>query len=68
LCANQLKQHDPGAAAMGKYKENPKYTVLSLRISEEEKLALEKITRRSRKTISSLMREAMQLYCPEFKK
>jgi predicted DNA-binding protein len=53
---------------MGKYKESPKYSVVSLRVSEEEKLALEEITKRSSKTISCLMREAMQLYHPEFKK
>ena len=53
---------------MGKYKEHPKYTVVSLRVSEEEKRVLQEITRRSRKTISSLMREAMQLYYPKFKK
>ena len=53
---------------MGKYKESPKYTVGSLRVSEEEKLALEELTRGSNTTISGLMREAMQLYCPQFKK
>lgn len=53
---------------MGKYKQHPKYTVVSLRVSEEEKKELQEITRSSRKTISGLMREAMQLYCPSFKK
>ena len=52
----------------GGYKEHPKYTVVSLRVSEEEKRQLQEITRRSRKTISALMREAMQLYCPTFGK
>ena len=49
---------------MGKYKENAKYNVVSMRISDEEKLALEEITRHSRKSISKLMREAMLLYSP----
>jgi len=47
---------------MGKSKENPKHTVVSLRVSAEEKEALEEISRQSRISISNLMREAMQLY------
>jgi predicted transcriptional regulator len=47
---------------MGKSKENPKHTVVSLRISEDEKRALEEISRKSHTSISDLMREAMQLY------
>jgi predicted DNA-binding protein len=49
---------------MGKYKDNPKYNVVSMRISDEEKLALEEMTRRSSKSISRLMREAILLYSP----
>jgi hypothetical protein len=49
---------------MGKYKENPKYNVVSMRISDDEKLALEEMTRRSSKSISRLMREAILLYSP----
>ena len=49
---------------MGKYKENPKYKVISLRVSDEEKSALEEMTRYSSKSISMLMREAIQLYFP----
>ncbi len=49
---------------MGKYKEHPKYNVISLRISDEEKSALEEITRNSCKSISRLMREAILLYSP----
>jgi predicted transcriptional regulator len=52
---------------MGKYKENPKYNVVSMRVSDEEKLALEEMTRHSSKSISRLMREAMQLYTPQSK-
>lgn len=47
---------------MGKYKENAKYNVVSMRVSEEEKLALEELMRKSRMTISGLMREAIQFY------
>ena len=52
---------------MGRYKENPKYNVISLRISDEEKRALEKMTRHSHKSISRLLREALQLYTPQLK-
>lgn len=47
---------------MGKYKKQPKYNVISMRISDEEKLALEELTRNSSKSISRLMREAMLQY------
>jgi predicted transcriptional regulator len=51
---------------MGKYKEHPKYKVISLRVSDEEKSALEEMTRYSSKSISMLMREAILLYSPTF--
>ncbi|MFA7406176.1 MAG: hypothetical protein WC007_19440 [Pelobacteraceae bacterium] len=44
------------------YKKKPKYNVVSMRISDEEKQALEELTRHSCKSISRLMREAMLLY------
>jgi hypothetical protein len=47
---------------MGKYKEKAKCSVVSMRVSEEEKLALEELTLKSRLTISGLMREALELY------
>jgi predicted DNA-binding protein len=50
--------------SMGKYKINPKYHVVSMRVSNEEKLALEELTRQSSKSVSKLMREAIQLYTP----
>ncbi|MEI7817210.1 MAG: ribbon-helix-helix protein, CopG family [Desulfuromonadales bacterium] len=52
---------------MGKNKENPKYNVVSMRVSDEEKLALYELTRSSSKSISKLMREAIQLYNPLIK-
>ena len=48
----------------GKYKDNPKYNIRSLRISDEEKSILEEMTRNSNKSISRLMREAILLYSP----
>lgn len=50
---------------MGKYKEHAKDHVVSMRVSNEEKLALEEMTRDCNKSISRLMREAIQLYTPQ---
>ena len=52
---------------MGKCKEYPKYNVISMRVTDEEKLALEEMTRNSSKSISSMMREAIMLYSPLLK-
>jgi predicted transcriptional regulator len=49
---------------MGKYKEHPKYNVLSIRVTDEEKALFDEMKRHTRKNISMLMREAMQLYSP----
>lgn len=50
---------------MGKYKEHPKYNVISIRITDDEKTALEDLMRQCNKNISLLMREAIQLYAPQ---
>lgn len=47
---------------MGKYKECPKYNVVSMRVTDEEKSALEEMMRHSNKSISRLMREAISIY------
>lgn len=47
---------------MGKYKENPKYNVISIRITDEEKATIDEMKRRTKKSISVLVREAMRLY------
>ena len=49
---------------MPRRKNNPRCNVISMRISNEEKTLLEELTRRSCRSISNLMREAMQLYAP----
>jgi len=49
---------------MGKYKANPKYNVLSIRITDGEKAAMDEISRCTRKSLSMLVREAMQQYGP----
>lgn len=52
---------------MGKYKENAKYNVLSIRVTDEEKADMDKISRYTKKSISMLMREALQFYTPQLK-
>jgi len=52
---------------MGKYKKDPKYNVLSIRITDEEKAFMDAMKRSTRKNISTLLREAMQQYTPQLK-
>ena len=46
-------------------KENPRYKVVSLRVTDAEKAILDEVTRRTRKSLSKVMREAIQLYSRE---
>jgi predicted transcriptional regulator len=48
----------------GKCKENPRYNVLSVRVSDEERESLERLSRESNKKVSELMREALQIMVP----
>ncbi|GAB4303316.1 MAG: hydrogenase expression protein HypE [Desulfuromonadia bacterium] len=47
---------------MGRMRENPRYNVISMRISDEEKASLENLVQETNLTISDIMREAMNLY------
>jgi predicted DNA-binding protein len=47
---------------MPNYKGNPRYNVVSLRISDEEKAVLKEVKRRTRKSMSDIMRGALELY------
>lgn len=47
------------------HKDNPRYNVVSLRVTDAEKAALDEVTRRTRKSISKVMREAILLYSRE---
>jgi len=47
---------------MSNSKINPRYNVVSLRITDEEKAALDEVSQRTRKSLSMVMREAIQLY------
>jgi hypothetical protein len=47
---------------MAKFKAGTKYNVVSMRVSNEEKAVMEELKRDTRKSVSNLMREAMQYY------
>lgn len=49
---------------MGRHKESPKYNVLSIRVTDEEKALMDEIKQNTRKNISTLLREAMLQYSP----
>ncbi|MDD2850537.1 MAG: ribbon-helix-helix protein, CopG family [Desulfuromonadaceae bacterium] len=46
---------------MGKYKDNPKYNILSIRVTDEQKAQLDEMKRHTQKSTSMLMNEAMYL-------
>jgi len=52
---------------MGKSKKNPKYNVLSIRVTDEEKALMDEMKQSTRKSISMLLREALQMYRPNLK-
>lgn len=47
---------------MGKYKEHPKYNILTVRVTNEQKALFDEIKRHTNKNTSVLMSEAMQYY------
>ena len=47
---------------MGKCKENAKYNVLSIRVTNQEKAVIDEMKRNTRKSVTVLMREAMLHY------
>ncbi|MBU5638095.1 ribbon-helix-helix protein, CopG family [Geomonas sp. Red69] len=46
---------------MGRMRENPRYNVISMRISDAERETLEQIMDSTKKSVSDIMREAMEL-------
>lgn len=46
---------------MGKMRENPRYNVISMRISDDERATLDEIMYMTNKSVSQLMREAMEV-------
>jgi predicted transcriptional regulator len=49
---------------MRSLKKHPRCYVVSIRVTDEERIALEELTRGSSMSISNLMREALQQYVP----
>ena len=47
---------------MGRMRENPRYNVISMRISDEEREHLETLVRKTHKSVSDIMREAMEIF------
>ena len=47
---------------MGRMRENPRYNVISMRISDEERIELETLVSITDKSVSGIMREAMDLF------
>jgi predicted DNA-binding protein len=45
-----------------KIKENPRYNVISLRISEEERKHLESLMEKTHMSVSHIMREAIEYF------
>ncbi len=46
---------------MGAAKDHPRYNVVSLRVSDKDREALDDYARKTRRSVSELMREAMEL-------
>jgi predicted DNA-binding protein len=51
---------------MGKMRENPRYNVISMRISDEERDHLENIMEKTHLSISDIMREAMEYFAAHY--
>ena len=47
---------------MGKMRENPRYNVISMRISDHERQELETLVDITDRSVSDIMREAMLLF------
>ncbi len=46
---------------MGAMKENPRYNVVSIRVSDDELEVLQEVSKATSRSISEVMREAMSL-------
>ncbi len=53
---------------MGRTRENSRYNVISMRISDEERELLQEIMNSTHKSVSDIMREAMVLFKREWDK
>jgi hypothetical protein len=55
-----------GGIKMGRMRENPRYNVISMRISDEEREHLENIMGQTQRSISDIMREAMEYFAANY--
>ena len=55
-----------GGNKMGRMRENPRYNVISMRISDEEREHLESIMGQTHRSISDIMREAMEYFAANY--
>lgn len=51
---------------MGRMSENPRYNVISMRISDEEREQLELLVARTHMSVSDIMREAMGYFSEHY--
>jgi predicted DNA-binding protein len=51
---------------MGRMRENPRYNVISMRISDEEREHLESLMSKTKKSVSDIMREAMEYFSDKY--
>lgn len=51
---------------MGRMRENPRYNVISMRISDEEREHLENLMSKTKKSVSDIMREAMEYFSAQY--
>jgi predicted DNA-binding protein len=47
------------------HKNNPRYNIISMRVTDEEKALLDEVTQRTCKSLSKVMREAIMIYSRE---
>lgn len=53
---------------MGNMKENPRYNVVSIRLNDEEREALQDVCKETNKSASTLLREVMSQLCDKTEK
>jgi predicted DNA-binding protein len=51
---------------MGRMRENPRYNVISMRVSDEERDHLENLMKTTHKSVSDIMREAMEYFSAHY--
>lgn len=47
---------------MARMKENPRYNVISMRITKEERHQLETLMKKTHMSVSNIMREAIEIF------